>query len=77
MLLSGAGPPLPKLPPLVYIKAEKQLKKLGVYIVHNVGEIGRTVNADGTTTSDILISMTGVGLNTGFLSSHMMNGKGT
>ncbi|KAF2191940.1 hypothetical protein K469DRAFT_696020 [Zopfia rhizophila CBS 207.26] len=81
--LSGAERLLPKLPPAVGKKAEKQLKKLGVHGVHNIRQLSSTVNTNGSTncilnndmtlTSDFLISATGVYPNTRHLPAFMLD----
>lgn len=84
-LLSGGNHLLSKLAPSVGKKAEKQLKKLGVYIIRNLQEISHTNDVDGsssymvnndiTITSDLLISATGMHPNTQFLPENMLDGN--
>ncbi|KAF2734364.1 FAD/NAD(P)-binding domain-containing protein [Polyplosphaeria fusca] len=85
-LLSGGHGLLGRLPPKVGKRAEKQLKNLGVHIVHNIRQLTATINSDGssncilntdmTITSDLLISATGVSPNTSFLPSHILDENG-
>lgn len=85
-LLSGSQRLLPKLHPRVGEKAEKQLKRLGVHVVHNIRQVSSTLNPDGTTncilnndmtiTSDLLISAIGVYPNTRYLSERMLDEAG-
>ncbi|KAF2657136.1 FAD/NAD(P)-binding domain-containing protein [Lophiostoma macrostomum CBS 122681] len=85
-LLSGNTRLLPKLHPAISKKAERQLKRLGVHVVHNLREVSNTLNGDGssncilnndmTITSDLLISATGVYANSQFLPDHMLDENG-
>ncbi|PVI00438.1 FAD/NAD(P)-binding domain-containing protein [Periconia macrospinosa] len=85
-LISGGSRLLPRLNPKYATKAEKQLQRLGVSILHYTRQIGRVANTDGTftcmlnngpaITSDILIQATGVYPNTSFLPRHMLDEAG-
>ncbi|KAF2646912.1 FAD/NAD(P)-binding domain-containing protein [Massarina eburnea CBS 473.64] len=85
-LISGHPRLLPNLPAKLGKKAEKQLRGLGVHVVHDTRQIGATTNDDGTAncilnndmtiTSDVLIEATGVYPNTRFLPPDMLDANG-
>ncbi|KAF2113521.1 hypothetical protein BDV96DRAFT_548444 [Lophiotrema nucula] len=85
-LISGGSRLLPRLNPKTSKKAERQLKNLGVHVVHNLRQLSSTVNTDGssncilnndmTITSDLLIQATGVYPNTRFLPPSMLDEAG-
>ncbi|KAF2021334.1 hypothetical protein BU24DRAFT_457316 [Aaosphaeria arxii CBS 175.79] len=85
-LLSGNDRLLTKLPPTLAQKAEKQLRKLGVQVIHNIRQVSLTKNPDGTSSSilnndstthaDMIICATGGIPNTNFLPRSMLNSEG-